>query len=135
VTTTRSFSTAGTHTVKLTVTDEDGGVGEATVQVSVQTVAQALSSIITAVQNLTGLNQGQKNSLIAKLNAASDSAARGDTTAANNQLNAFLNELQADVNTGHISSADATTLRAAVNAIKAAMGTYNRFLSWWPLSA
>lgn len=135
VTTTRSFSTAGTHTVKLTVTDEDGGVGEATVQVSVQTVAQALSSIITAVQNLTGLNQGQKNSLIAKLNAASDSAARGDTTAANNQLNAFLNELQADVNTGRISSADATTLRAAVNAIKAAMGTYNRFLSWWPLSA
>jgi PKD repeat protein len=135
VTTTRSFSTAGIHTVKLTVTDEDGGVGEATVQVSVQTVAQALSSIIAAVQNLTGLNQGQKNSLIAKLNAASDSATRGDTTAANNQLNAFLNELQADVNTGRISSADATTLRAAVNAIKAAMGTYNRFLSWWPLSA
>jgi len=110
-------------------------VGEATTQVIVQTVPQALSSIAAAVQNLSGLNEGQKNSLIVKLNAASAAIARGDRTAANNQLNAFLNELQADLNAGRISIADATTLRGAVNAIKAALGTYNRFLSWWPLSA
>ena len=132
---THSYSAAGTYTVKLTVTDEDGAVGGATTQVIVQTVTQALSSIAAAVQNLSGLNEGQKNSLIVKLNAASAAIARGDRTAANNQLNAFLNELQADLNAGRISIADATTLRGAVNAIKAALGTYNRFLSWWPLSA
>ncbi|GAC1661715.1 MAG: hypothetical protein PVS2B1_19890 [Candidatus Dormibacteraceae bacterium] len=130
---THAYSAAGTYTVKLTVADDDGGVGEATVQVSVQTVPQALSSIIDKVQNLTTLNEGQKNSLIAKLNAANAALARGDTTAANNQLNAFLNELQADLNAGRISSADAAALRAAVRAVQAALGTYSRFLSWWPL--
>jgi hypothetical protein len=73
--------------------------------------------------------------LIAKLNAASASATRGDTTAMNNQLNAFLNELQADVNAGRISGPDSTTLRNAVHAVQAALGTYNRFLDWWPLGA
>lgn len=133
--TSHSYSAAKTYTVKLTVKDEDGAVGDATAQVTVQTVAQALTSISEAVQNLAGLNEGQKRSLMAKLDAASASAARGDTTPANNQLNAFLNELQADLNDGRISSTEAATLRAAVNAIKAALGTYNRFLSWWPLNA
>jgi hypothetical protein len=70
----------------------------------------------------------------AKLNAASASAARGDTNAATNQLNAFLNEVQADQNAGKISAQNAATLRDAVRAIKAALGTYNRFIEWWPLA-
>jgi chitodextrinase len=130
-----SYGAAGSYTVTFTVMDDDGGVGRATATVTVQTVQQALTSISGAVQGITSLNAGQKNSLIAKLNAASASATRGDTTATNNQLNAFLNEVQADLNAGRISVTDAGTLRAAVHDVQAALGTYNRFLQWWPLGA
>jgi hypothetical protein len=132
---THSYVAAGTFTVTLTVTDDDGGVGQATSKVTVQTPQQAVTSISGYVQGLKGLNGGQKNSLITKLNGAGDSMGRGNTTAANNQCNAFLNELQADVSTGKISAADGATLRGAIHAVQAALGTYNRFLEWWPLGA
>jgi PKD repeat protein len=130
-----AYNAPGVYTVTFTVTDDDNGTGQATTTVTVQTPQQALTSIGGYVQNLKGLNGGQKNSLMAKLNAAGDSMTRGNATAANNQLNAFLNELQADLNTGRISAADMTTLRDSVHAVQAALGTYNRFLEWWPLGA
>jgi len=130
-----SYGAAGNYTVTLTVTDDDGGVGQATTKVAIQTPQQALTSISGAVQKLSSLNDGQKNSLIAKLNAASASMARGDTRVANNQLSAFLNELQALVNSGRLSSGDVAAIRNSVHAVQAAIGTYNRFLEWWPLGA
>ena len=130
-----AYNAAGTYTVTFTVTDDDNGVGQATTTVTVETPQQALTSIGGYVQGLKGLNAGQKNSLMAKLSAASAAVTRGDTTAANNQLNAFLNELQADLNAGRISSDDMITLRSAVHAVQGALGTYNRFLEWWPLGA
>jgi PKD repeat protein len=130
-----AYSAAGTYTVKLTVTDDDNGAGQATTTVTVQTPQQAVTSITGYVQGLKGLNAGQKNSLIGKLNAAGDSMTRGNTTAANNQMNAFLNELQTDLNSGRIAPGDMTILRNAVHAVQAALGTYNRFLEWWPLGA
>ena len=132
---THSYGTAGSFTATLTVTDDDGGVGQTTSKVTVQTPQQALASISAYVPGLKSLNGGQRNSLIVKLNAAGDSIARGNTTAANNQCNAFLNELQADVSTGKVSAADGGTLRGAIHAVQAALGTYNRFLEWWPLGA
>ena len=128
-----AYSAAGTYTVTFTVTDDDNGAGQATTTITVQTPQQALTSIAGYIQSRTGLNGGQKNSLIAKLNAAGDSMTRGNTTAANNQMNAFLNELQTDLNSGRISAGDMTILRNAVHAVQAALGTYNRFLEWWPL--
>ena len=125
-----SYAAPGTYTITLTVTDDDAGAGQATATVTVQTPQQALTSIGAAVQALKTLNAGQKNSLVAKLNAAGASIGRGDTTAANNQLNAFLNELQAEVNAGLISNDDMTALRNAIHAVQAALGIYNRFLSW-----
>ena len=130
---THAYAAAGAYTVSLTVTDDDGGVATATTKVTVLSTAQALDAIAAYVQKLPSLNAGQKNSLIAKLNAAAASASRGDTKACNNQLNALLNELQAYVNTGKISADYAVTLRAAVHAVKGSIGTYNRFLEWWPL--
>jgi chitodextrinase len=128
-----SYTAAGTYIVTLTVADDDGGVGTASTKVTVESLQLALSTISGQVQGIKTLNAGQKNSLIVKLNAAGDSAARGNTTASNNQLNAFLNELQADLSTGKVLSGDATTLRSEVHAVQAALGTYNRFLEWWPL--
>jgi PKD repeat protein len=130
-----SYSAAGAYTVTFTVTDDDGGLGQSTSTVTVMTTQVALGRISATVQGITSLNAGQRNSLTAKLNAASASATRGDATASNNQLNAFLNELQADLNTGRISPGDAKTLRDLVHAVQAALGTYNRFLQWWPLGA
>ena len=94
---------------------------------------ETLNAIAGYVQNLPSLNAGQKNSLTVKLNAAAASASRGDMKTSNNQLNAFLNELQAYVNTGKVSALDAANLRGAVYAVKGSIGMYNRFLEWWPL--
>ena len=132
---THSYAVAGTYTVTFTVSDGEGGVGQATTKVTVETDQQALASIATFVQGLPGLNAGQKNSLIAKLNAAADSLSRGNDTAAGNQLNAFLNELEADASTGKVSPADAAALSSAAHAVQGSLGTFNRFLEWWPLEA
>ena len=83
---------------------------------------------------LNSLNAGQKNSLVAKLNAASASASRGDNKACNNQLNAFLNEFQADVKTAKVSDLQAGPISSAVYSVKGSLGSYNRFLEWWPLA-
>ena len=128
------YTAAGTYTVTLTVRDDDGGQGQASTTVTVKTVPQALSVIVGLVNGLPSLNAGQKNSLIAKLNAASASAARGDNKACNNQLNAVLNELSADVNTGKLSAQDAAKISGPVYIVKGALGSYNRFLEWWPLA-
>jgi len=132
---THSYSAAGSYTVTFTVTDDDNGVGQATTTVTIQTPEQALTSIAGYVQSLKSLNNGQKNSLTAKLDAAGASIARGDAGSATNQLDAFLNELQADLTTGRITSDDMTTLRSSIHDVQAALGTYNRFLQWWPLGA
>jgi hypothetical protein len=79
------------------------------------------------------LTKGQKNSLIAKLDAASAAAARGNNVASHNQMSAFLNEVQADVKTGKITPNEQITLTGEIHAVEAAIGTYNRMLQWWPL--
>ena len=116
------------------MTDDDGGAGQATATVTVQTAQSALSTIAGAVNRLASLNAGQKNSLVAKLKAASASAARGDNRACNNQLNAFLNEFDADVKTSKVPALQASTITGAVYAVKGSLGSYNRFLEWWPLA-
>jgi PKD domain-containing protein/Big-like domain-containing protein/FIMAH domain-containing protein len=130
-----SYSLPGTYTVKFQVSDGEGGVGQATTTVTVQTTQQALGSIEAYVQSLPGLNAGQKNSLIAKLQNAAAAAARGDNNAASNELNAFLNELQADVNAGKVSATAAGPLRTAVHTVQGSLGTFNRLVEWWPLEA
>jgi hypothetical protein len=120
--------------VTLTVAQgEDPGVGTATYTVSVLSPADALGTLAKYVRGQSWLNAGQRNSLAAKLDAAAASAARGDDRTANNQLDAFLNEVRADENSGKLTSAQAATLTNAVHTIKGALGTYNRFLEWWPL--
>ena len=132
---THYYTTPGVYTVTLVVAQgDDPGVDKATITVQVLNASDALGAIGDYVKNnLPGLNAGQKNSLIAKLNAAAASAGRGDSNTATNQLNAFLNELAADEKTGKVSSAEADNLRDDIRAVKAALGGYNRFLDLWPL--
>jgi PKD domain len=130
-----AYSAAGTYRVTFQVSDGEGGVSQSSTTVTVQTTAVALGSIESYVQSLSGLNQGEKNSLMTKLQNAAAAAQRGDNIAASNELNAFLNELQADVNTGKVPAGAAATLRSAVNAVRGSLGTFNRLVEWWPLEA
>jgi hypothetical protein len=131
--TTHSYADAGTYHVTLTVRDDDGGVGTDTASVLVQTPQQALTTLESTINGISTLTKGQKNSLIAKLEAAGAAAARGDNTASHNQMSAFLNEVRAYVKTGNITASQQTALTDAIHAIEAALGTYNRILQWWPL--
>lgn len=133
-TVTHAFAAAGPYSVTLTVSEgEDLATGTSTFKVTVQTPAQALSTVANYVRGLSVLNAGQKNSLIAKLDAAAASADRGDAKASSNQLDAFLNEVRADVNSGKLSPTEAANLTNAAHTVQGALGTYNRFLGWWPL--
>lgn len=128
-----AYGAPGTYHVSLTVTDDDGGAGVATTTIVVQTAQQALTTIESYVGGIKALNKGQINSLIAKLDAASASAARGNYITAHNQMSAFLNELRADQKTGKVTNIEMTDLTSAIHAVEAALGTYNRILQWWPL--
>ena len=130
---THVYTNAGMYTVRLKVADDDGMTDETSYPVTIETTPQALNAIRAYVLHLSGLNDGQENSLTVKLDAALDSVNRGNARTANNQLNAFLNELQAYANAGKVSPDVAAALRAAVGAVKASLGSYNRFLEWWPL--
>jgi PBP1b-binding outer membrane lipoprotein LpoB len=92
-----------------------------------------MTTLESTINGISTLTKGQKNSLIAKLEAASDAAARGNNTASHNQMSAFLNELRADMKTGKVTAAQVSSLTDAIHAIEAALGTYNRILQWWPL--
>jgi PKD domain len=128
-----AYGAPGTYHVSLTVTDDDGGAGVATTTVVVQTPQQALTSIEAYVRGIKTLNKGQLNSLLAKLDAASAAAARGDNNASHNQMSAFLNEVRADAKTGKVTGGEQANLTSAIHAVEAALGTYNRMLQWWPL--
>ncbi len=120
----------GTFTVTLTAADDDGTAGSATTTVTVLTPAAALAKLTAFVSAQSGLNNGQKNSLLAKLNAATDSAQRGDTGAACNQLNAFVNEVDADQKTGRISSGDAATMTDAARLTQRSMGCFRTLVEF-----
>ena len=99
----------GTTTTTLTVLDEAGNSTTASATVKVTSTFDSLSSI-------TASFAGPGNSMLAQLAAAKDSAARGNTTAANAQLRAFLNEVAAQ--TGKtLTAAQAAVLQRAAQAL------------------
>src|SRR6266849_1300234 len=127
---THAYASGGTYTVTLTVADDDGAAGSATTTVTVLTPAAALAKRTAFVSAQSGLNNGQKNSLLAKLNAAAESAQRENFGAACNQLNAFVNEVDADQKTGRISSGDAATMTDAARLTQRSMGCFRTLVEF-----
>ncbi|MDB4905442.1 MAG: non-specific endonuclease [Gemmatimonadetes bacterium] len=117
-----AFNTAGTFTTVATVTDKDNGAGSNSASVVVLSGDQGVASLRASVAALTGLNSGQLNSLLTKLDNASAQLAKGNSNPAVNMLQAFLNELDADVKTGKISAAAADPIRAYALRVIASIG-------------
>lgn len=110
------YTTAGTYTVTVRVSDEDGGTGVRTAAVTVLSPAQAIAALIDDV-NATSLQRGEAASLLAKLRAAQQQIARGNGATAVNQLGAFVNELEAMARTGRVGEDDAARLSAGARRI------------------
>ena len=114
------YTAAGTFTVTVRVTDDDGAEGVRTATVTVQSPRQAVGGLDAAVDALVGngsISRGNGNSLSAKLRAAEASLARGQGHTAANQLNAFINEVEAMAASGRLSATDAATLTAAAQRV------------------
>jgi hypothetical protein len=118
---TLTITTAGAPpgTYALTLTGSDarlliGGTRSASLSLTILTPAQAIPSVITTIQGLQAagvLNHGRANSLVVKLTHAIDSlnTKPGQPTGCN-QLQAFVNEVNAYVSAGILTQAQADTL-------------------------
>lgn len=112
-----TYTAAGTHTVNVTVQDNDGGTGSGTVTVTVLTAQQAIgANLLNAVAGLD-----QSASFSAPLRAAQASLERGNLSAANGQMRAFLNHVEATVRGGHLPASTGAELTAAANRVLASM--------------
>lgn len=119
-----AYATAGTFTVTVRVTDDDGDTGTRTATVVVQTAAQGTQGIQALVSGMVAngtLASGDANGLNATLEAARTSIER-DRPSASNQLNAFVNQVQALQGSGRISPAAAQQLIAAANRVIRSIG-------------
>lgn len=102
----------GNNSFSASATDNAGNSSSASVSF---TVTVNYGDVCTLTQRFV-TKAGVANSLCAKLNAADASAARGNMTSRNNQLNAYLNELAAQEGKS-ITSQNAAILRNLVAAL------------------
>jgi thermitase len=118
-----TYATSGVFTVTATVTDDDLGAGSNTATVTVLSAAQAAQSLCALAQALTpdALSDTEAHALCTSLNAAAASAGNGNSAAAGNQLGAFINKVQALVNSRRLSAAEANALIAYAQRIIASL--------------
>ncbi len=119
-----AFSAAGVFTPTGRIADKDGGFTDYSVSVTVLTPRQGLDGLIDQVGALVPgtLNGGQGNALTAKLEAAIQQLDRGHVATAINQLEAFVNQVNALMSSGVLPVADGQPLVDAAQAILAALG-------------
>lgn len=109
-----------TTTVTCSATDSHGNTGTASFHVTVLTPLQSIQSLM-ALKDSFNLDKGMSTSLGAKLNAAYQSLNSGNLSDAKSQLNAFINEL--DAQSGKkLTTAQANELKALAQIIINAIG-------------
>lgn len=109
---THTYGTAGVFTATVAVSDNDGGTGTRGAQVTVWSAQQGIQALAQQVSAL-GLNNPPLN----PLTNAIASLDRGSTGAASNQLEAFINQVQALVNSRRLTTAQGDDLTAFANRI------------------
>lgn len=114
------YEPAGTHAVRVSVTDDDGGVGTSSTTVVVLTPQQGTQVLSRMVQELTsfsGLSSTENHELQVTLEAVIQSLNGGASKQATNQVNAFLNKVQALVRSGRLSAEAARSLEEYANRV------------------
>jgi hypothetical protein len=110
----------GATTVRCTAADAAGNAASASFAVTVKGAPDQMTDLGATVEGLD-LQQGTETSLKAKLEAALAALAAGNKSAACGQLDAMVNQINANVPT-RISRADADALIGDINRIQAATG-------------
>jgi endonuclease G len=87
------------------------------VEAEVETGMTSVLSAVDAGVASGAISNGNGNSLTVKLDAAAKSIERGNTVAALNQLDAFLNEVAAMRKSGRLNDATATALETAAHSM------------------
>lgn len=105
-----TYAAAGTFTVTVAVSDNDGGTGTRTATVVVWSAQQG----IAALAEMPGAPQNPLTNAIDALN-------RGDKGAATNQMGAFINQVQALVRSGRMTSVQGNEMIAFANRIIGSM--------------
>lgn len=114
------YSAPGMFTVGVCVTDKDSGVGCDSTMITVLTPEEALENLGTDIDDLETmavLTTGQANALTQKTAAATNKLDMGNKVAALNQLNAFINHVNALVTGGVLTPSEGQTLIDQVNLI------------------
>jgi DNA/RNA endonuclease G (NUC1) len=112
------YAQAGTFTVSVSVSD-GVATGARTATVVVKSAAEGIADLDAAVLAL-GLSKGQANSLQTKLANAASQMSAGKTPAANNMLQAFINEVAALAESGRITEGSAAQLTSLAQRLAAA---------------
>jgi hypothetical protein len=119
-----AYPAAGVFTARGRIEDKDGGYSDYTAAVTVLTPQQGIAGLIERIRDLVDrgvLNGGQGNALIAKLEAALRQLDRGKPQTAINQLEAFINQVNALIGGGVLPAEEGQPLLAAATAILAAL--------------
>src|SRR3989442_2605415 len=118
-----SYRVAGSYTVQVTVTDDDGGSGSGHATMVVETTQQAIEGLLMPrIEGLAAsgaLNRGNAEALCAILRAAEQQIDRDHTTPVANQLAAFRHQVDALVRSERLSPSDAQGLLDALERILA----------------
>ena len=115
------YAAAGTHTVLVTVADDDGGAGTSSASVTVMTPQQGIHATLIAAVGASGMNSGTVTALSAPLQAASESLDRGNRTAATEQMQAFINQVEAQVRSRQMTAAMGADFSARANRVIASI--------------
>lgn len=108
-----TYASAGTFTVVVRITDDDGSVGETSATVRVLSPAQGTAQLNQQIESLIssgGITSQDAKPLTELLSGAIDALNRGNPQAALGKLTAFDNRVNALLQSRRISAADATKL-------------------------